>query len=159
MEGEVIEIEALKLVGMEVSTSFAADKTAQLWSSFMPQRKLIKNALSTDLYSVNLYPSVFSLENFSPQQEFTKWAVVPVSSHNEVPSEMKAYQIEAGKYARFKHIGPAHTFPKTMAFILGEWLPQNNLEVDDRPHFEVLQPGYNPMDKNAKEWVYIPVKC
>lgn len=95
---------------------------------------------------------------FSPTKLFEKWAAVEVSSFDAIPDGMASYNLKGGKYAVFIHRGLASSAPRTMGYIFGEWLPDSGYELDDREHFEVLPPGYNPLDDNAQEEVWIPVK-
>ena len=34
----------------------------------------------------------------------------------------------------------------------------NQFEVDNRPHFEIFDDTYNPLDENAQEEIWIPIK-
>ena len=45
-----------------------------------------------------------------------------------------------------------------MKHIFGRWLPQSEYELDDREHFELLPEGYSPVDPEAEEEVWIPIK-
>jgi len=45
-----------------------------------------------------------------------------------------------------------------MRYIFGEWLPKSGYTLDDREHFEILFEGYNPVDSEATEDIYIPVR-
>lgn len=45
-----------KLVGRHLSMSLAQNKTHELWKSFMPDLKTIKNRLGTELISMQVYP-------------------------------------------------------------------------------------------------------
>jgi AraC family transcriptional regulator len=58
----------------------------------------------------------------------------------------------------FIHIGQASTFPKTMQYIFGSWLPESEYTLDSREHFEVLPAQYDPRDPDAREDVWIPIK-
>lgn len=43
-------------------------------------------------------------------------------------------------------------------YIFGTWLPASGYVLDDRPHFEVLGPGYRPDDPEAEEDIFIPIR-
>lgn len=78
--------------------SFADYRISELWASFMPRRKEIKNNLTNDLISLVIY----SPDNFltvKPDNEFERWAAVEVDTFDEVPSEMDTYIIISGLYA------------------------------------------------------------
>lgn len=71
--------------------------------------------------------------------------------------EMDTYVLKGGTYAVFTHVGPASAFKKSMQYIFEEWLPSSGYKIDDREHFELLEEGYNPMDENATEEIWIPI--
>ena len=138
---------------MEMSLS--NNKTGELWQQFMPRRSEVKNRTTTDFISMQRYGEGW---NFSPTAIFEKWATVEVTSFDEVPSKMETYLLEGGEYAVFAHKGPASEAPKTMQYIFGQWLPESKYNLDNREHFEVLPEGYNPIDPQAEEEIWIPIK-
>jgi AraC family transcriptional regulator len=95
---------------------------------------------------------------FKPSALFEKWAAVEVVNHEDIPDGMEPYFLDGGKYAVFIHEGPASAAPETMQYIFGRWLPESEYELDNREHFEILPEGYNPVDPNAREEVWIPIK-
>ena len=158
MEPRIEVLNKKKLIGKHMTMSFAANKTALLWKSFMPRRKEIINTLSTDLISLQLYDNSFSFTEFNPDKEFEKWAAVEVTSFSNVPNEMETYTLPGGLYAVFLHKGAAATGTKTFGFIFGEWLPKSIYSLDDRPHFEILGDKYKNDDPESEEEIWIPIK-
>ena len=146
-----------KLIGMHMTMSLAENKTAALWRSFMPRRNEVVGRTSTDYISMQVYGASLA-SPFSPTTMFEKWAVVEVESFDNIPEGMEAYSLSGGEYAVFIHEGPAHRAPQTMGYIFGKWIPESDYEVDEREHFEVLPEGYDPLDENAREEVWIPIK-
>jgi len=138
---------------MEMSLS--NNKTAELWQKFMPRRAETKNRVTADFISMQKYGDNW---NFSPDLLFEKWAAVEVSSFDEVPADMETYLLKGGNYAVFTHHGPASTAFKTMQYIFSDWLPKSSFELDHREHFEILPAGYSPVDPEAKEEIWIPIK-
>lgn len=61
-----------KLIGKRQSTSLAINQTFKLWQSFMPRRKEIKNNLTTELFSMQVYPQLFDFTFFNLRVEFEK---------------------------------------------------------------------------------------
>lgn len=158
MKGARIEIlPAKQLIGKCLEMSQSVNRTAELWRSFMPLRSSILNRIGSYFFSMQVYHDS-ETDHFSSDTPFTKWAVVEVSSLDNVPVGMNSYVIEGGKYAVFVHKGPASTFPNTMAFIFQEWLPNSEYELDSREHFEILEEGYSPTDPDATEEIWIPIK-
>jgi len=43
-------------------------------------------------------------------------------------------------------------------YIYGQWLPNSNYLLDDKPHFEVLGEKYKNNDPNSEEEIWIPIK-
>lgn len=158
MEVRFEDIAEKKLVGMRLTMTYANNRTTELWKGFMPKRKGIDNAVSDNLYALQIYPVGAGPMSGNTNTPFEKWAAIEVNRFPALPTGMEKMILPAGKYAVFIHLGPASAFMKTFHFIFNEWLPASEFEVDDRPHFEILPPGYRPDDPLAKEEVWIPLK-
>jgi AraC family transcriptional regulator len=137
--------------------SLIQNTTPQLWKSFMQQRNSIKNAVGSDLYSLQVYDEIY-FDNFNPQTEFTKYALTEVTDFETIPNEMEAFTLESGLYAVFLYQGLPQDFSEVFQYIFHQWLPNSKYELDNRPHFEVLGDKYNPTSENSQEEVWIPVK-
>jgi AraC family transcriptional regulator len=145
-----------KLVGKRIVTTFANNKTIEMWRSFMPRRKEITNNIGTDLYSMQIYPPLF-YQNFNPHTEFEKWATIEVRNFDALPNEMETFTLKSGLYAVFLYKGPASaTAP--FEYIFGDWIPNSNYVVDDRPHFEILGEKYKNDSPDSEEEIWIPIK-
>lgn len=147
-----------KLVGKHLRMSLSNNKTFELWQGFMSKRKEIRNNLTSDLFSMQVFDDSLDFEDFNQDTEFDKWAVVEVADFTEVPDGMSAYLLKGGLYAVFLHIGPASAFRQTFQFIFNTWLPGSGYEVDQREHFEILGSNYKNNDPNSEEEVWIPIK-
>lgn len=150
------QLETTKLVGISLTMSRANDQTPHLWRSFMPRKDKISNRFGTNLMSMQVYPNG-PTQVADPSAEFTKWAVVQVEDFRALPESMASYTLNGGLYAVFDHNGPA-TDLSTVMYIFTEWLPSSDYILDDREHFEVLPADYQPLDPNAREEFWIPVK-
>ena len=148
------EISLIKLVGLHQKMSYANDSTKSLWGAFMPRRKEILNAIENKFYSLQVYPADF-FRSFDIKKEFTKWAGLEVQNENTIPEGMSSFTVPAGKYAVFTHIGPDTSIFQQ---IYGRWIPHSAYELDDRPHFELLDEHYKKGDPNSKEEIWIPIK-
>jgi AraC family transcriptional regulator len=156
-----VRIETLsekKLVGKQLTMSLSNNRTFELWHSFMPRRREIKNVLSTDLLSMQVYDASYNFKDLNPNASFQKWAATEVSDFNNVPSDMETYILEGGVYAVFIHKGPPSAFEETFSYIFGSWLPQSQYELDNREHFELLGEKYKNNDPSSEEEVWIPIK-
>jgi AraC family transcriptional regulator len=158
MSPEIRILAETKLMGKHMKMSYAKNTTSQLWKSFMPTKKLISNAIGSNLHSMQIYPTLFQYENFNPNLEFTKWAAIEVTNFNVIPEGLETYTIKGGLYAVFLHQGPASAFYVTFTKIFTDWLPKSEYEVDDREHFELLGEKYSNTNPNSEEEIWIPIK-
>ena len=147
----------LQLIGSHLPMSYMNNRTAELWRSFMPRRKEVKNVVGTMVYSVQQYSKGF-FNNFSPSNTFEKWAAIEVQSYGEIPDGMERLIIPAGLYAVFHYKGSSSEGPKVFQYILGTWLPGSEYVLDDRPHFEILGERYKNDHPDSEEDICIPIK-
>ncbi|MFT3885638.1 MAG: GyrI-like domain-containing protein [Flavobacteriales bacterium] len=143
-------------VGLHTRASFATHRPEVLWRRFGPLRRGIANAIGTGRFSMAVYGPGF-FDAFDPHRAFEQWATVEVADAAHVPEGMAVLRA-AGLYAVFIHRGPASDGPRTFRYIFGTWLPASRYEVDQRPHFEVMGPGYDPDAEEAEEALWIPVR-
>ncbi len=156
MTPEIKTLTEKKLTGRRLTMSLAANRTGELWGAFMPRLKEIANRVSGELLSMAVYkPGHF--ENFSPANEFEKWAAVEVSDFSKVPEGMEPFVLPGGLYAVFHYKGSSAD-PGIFQYIFGTWLPGSGYALDDRPHFEVLGDKYRNNDPESEEDIWIPVK-
>ncbi|HNP19456.1 MAG TPA: GyrI-like domain-containing protein [Fulvivirga sp.] len=146
----------IKLVGMFKKMTPARDTTKELFRGLMPRKKEI-NALNPKIYCLQLY-DVIGFDDFNENTQFVKWGAVEVADFSLIPEGMSSLVLEAGKYAVFIHHGRASAFHKTWTLIFDSWLPSSGYSLDSRPHFQLLPPNYNPVDPNAEEEVWVPIK-
>lgn len=158
MEPEIKTIQAKKTIGFSIKTTMANDQTLKIWQQLMPRLKEVKNAVSADLFSLQVYNGE-TFEEFTPNTEFTKYALVEVKNYDFVPEGFEKFEIPAGDYAVFIHKGASVDFPKTSQYIYGEWIPNSEYILDEKPHFAVMGDQYlgheNP---ETEEEVWVPIK-
>lgn len=146
-----------KFVGKKITMSFSNNKTFELWRSFMPRRKEIQHTIGTDLYSIEIFAPLF-FTNFNPNALFEKWAALEVSDFKNIPGGMESIVSPKGLYVVFIHKGPASNGPGTYQYIFGNWIPNSDYEVDNRPHFAVMGEKYKKDDPQSEEELWIPIK-
>jgi AraC family transcriptional regulator len=151
------QLAAKKLVGHQLSMSFSKNLTPQLWRGFMPHRDTIKQSVSNDLFSLQVYPPNF-FKTFNPETPFTKWAAKEVSDFSIIPSGMESFELQAGLYAVFQYKGDASDAAEFFRHIIGVWLPHSEYALDNRPHFEILGATYQHGSPDSEEEIWIPVK-
>jgi AraC family transcriptional regulator len=145
-----------KLIGKKMKMTITADKTHKLWKSFMMQRSEIKNNLSNNLLSIQLYTTNFS--DFTITTPFTKWAAIEVANFDPVPDGMETFILPPGLYAVFQYKGSPKDYAPTFQYIFGTWFLDSIYEVDDRPHFEVLGEKYKNDSPDSEEEIWVPVR-
>ena len=157
MEPKIQMLKPKMLVGVRNRMSMRGDTTRNLWSTFMPRRSEVRNRVSDEYISMQVYEEPEGVP-LTDDSEFDKWAVVEVSKVEALPEGMETYNLAGGLYAVFLHEGPARAAPKTFQYIFGQYLPNSDYEVDSREHFEVLREGYDPDDPGAREFVWVPIR-
>jgi len=156
MQPRIENLKQKKFVGKRLTMSLADNKTGELWKSFMPKRREITNNLTNDLISMQVYkPNHFA--EFSPTNEFVKWATVEVVDFDNVPSDLETISLTGGLYAVFDYKGSSAD-SSVFQYIFGTWLPNSDYLLDDRPHFEVLGEKYKNADPNSEEEIWIPIR-
>lgn len=150
-------INTKKLVGNSIEMSLIDNKTFELFSGFMPNKKNIQNTNGQDIYEVSVY-NTDHFKKFNPNTTFEKWATVEVSEFTDIPDGMKTKTIEGGLYAVFNYKGLAKDFGTLMRAIFTEWLPTSGYVLDARAHFNVLGDKYKHNHPDSEEEVWIPIK-
>lgn len=156
MTPRIVTANEKKLIGKRLIMSFADYKVSELWKNFMPRREEINNSISNDLISMTVYNPTHFL-NFSPSNEFEKWAVTEVSDFDNVPSGMETFILTGELYAVFDYKG-LNTDHSIFRYIYGEWIPRSDYDLDNRPHFEILGDKYKNGDPESEEEIWIPIK-
>ncbi len=144
-----------KLIGLNLSFSYANYRVAELWSGFMPRRNEIQDPIGIELYNIQINPENF---DFNPHTPFVKWAARAVSSIDFVPDGMEAIEIPEGLYAVFQYKGNQSGAASFFNQIYSVWLPNSGYVLDNRPQFEVLGEKYKNNDPNSEEEIWIPIK-
>lgn len=156
MKPRIERLKEKKLVGIKTSMSLVQNKTFQLWSQFGPRIKDIQNRTSQDRISMQIYDSSY-YQNFSPSNQFEKWATVEVDNFDNIPEMMETYTLKGGLYAVFDYKGSSAD-SSIFQYIFLEWLPHSSYDIDQRPHFEILGKRYKNNDPNSEEEIWIPIK-
>lgn len=156
MQARILQLQEKKLIGLKLKMSVANNKTGQLWGQFGPRIKEIKNRVSEDKISMQIYRPLY-FQNFNPNSEFEKWAVVEVQDLDSVPSGLETTILQGGLYAVFDYKGLS-TDSSVFQYIFTKWIPQSGYTIDDRPHFEVLGAKYKNNDPRSEEEIWIPIK-
>jgi AraC family transcriptional regulator len=157
MEHRIELLAEKKLVGKHLCMSLANNRTGELWRSFMMERNEIRNAVGTDLYSMQVHDPAY-FQNFDVANPFEKWATTEVSDFDAIPPGMESFLLPAGMYAVFHYKGLPEEGAKAFQYIFTTWLPQSGYVLDNRPHFELLGEKYKNGSADSEEEIWIPVK-
>lgn len=157
-EPEIITIKERKLVGMKIRTSLSEGKTFELWNTFKPRVNEILNRKNSAYYSIQLFDEDLTFDQLTPQTFFEKWAAVEVESAEDLQEGFEQFTLSSGKYARFIHKGTPEAFSETSKYIFGHWLPNSEYQLDNRPHFEIMDETYQVESPESEEEVYIPIQ-
>ena len=106
IQPKIESIEKRIFIGQFQEMSMTNNKTFQLFSQFMPRKKEILNQKGKAVFDLILYPKNYFLA-FNPAKTFVKWALMEVSTIDEVPEGMRSFVLEGGRYAVFKQKGLA----------------------------------------------------
>lgn len=158
MQPAITRIEAIHVTGMRKTMSFSNDLTMPLWQGFGPRIKDIPNRANGN--RINLTNYLYPVSHYfnEPMLSFERWAAVEVNDFSEMVHGLETFIIPAGLYAVFEHRGTVQEFEDAMGYIYTKWMPEQGWQTDDRPHFEIMGPGYRQGDSNASETVFVPVK-
>ncbi|GEC79526.1 GyrI-like domain-containing protein [Flavobacterium aquatile] len=144
-----------KFIGKNLSFTYVDYRTFELWSSFMPRRKEIKNVIGNEVYNIQINPKDF---DFKPNTPFVKWAAVAVTNFDYIPDEMETLVMEEGLYAVFNYKGDQTNAAAFFNSIYTEWLPSSGYQLDSRPQFEILGEKYKNDSSESEEEIWIPIK-
>jgi len=158
-EPRIETIGPVSLVGKRLTMTFAADRTAELWRSFMPHRNRIGNRLNDDLISMQIYDPSTDFTAFHPGIAYEKWAAVEVLENDDVIDGMETCVLSGGLHAVFIYQGPPSAFAPSFQYIVLDWLPRSNYTLDNsRPHFERLGAAYKGEYPESEEEIWIPIR-
>ena len=158
MQPTIVHLKEKILIGSSCKMNFTDNKTSEVWQSFMPRLKEIKNKISANLFSIQLYNDDYNFKQFHPSAYFTKWAATEVLCIDDVPANMETLIIPQGLYAVFLHKG-SNADNSTFQYIFQTWLPNSTQYLlDNRPHFEILGEKYKNNNSFSEEEIWIPIK-
>ncbi len=157
MNPKIETLQKKKLVGNNLEMSLIDNKTFELFSSFMPNKKNIQNTIGQDIYEISTYDADY-FKSFNPNNPFEKWASLEVSEFGYIPDGMKTHTIEGGLYAVFNYKGMAQDFREFIGAIFMQWIPKSKYLLDSRQHFNVLGDKYKHNHPDSEEEVWIPIK-
>lgn len=149
------QINEFLIIGEKTETSIQNDNTFHLWNQFIPKIKTIPNRKGDYFVSMQLYdPDFFHI--FTPDRKYEKWAAVEVHDLHPAHSHFHQFTIPGGFYAVFTRDGSLES-RQVFYHMYTVWLKNSCYELDNRPHFEILDKDYK-VNENEKEEVFIPIR-
>jgi len=149
MEPKFVSLPAFTLVGMMMRVKPQGKVPGQLWDEFGPRMDEIRHVTG----SAMSYGLTDNMDMGSG--EFDYMAAMQVSSAEDIPTGMTAYDVPAQTYAVFPCTIP--TLRDVFDQIYGVWLPSSGYARTDGPELELYGETFDPRDPAAVFGVYIPV--
>ncbi len=146
----IVERSEFTVVGLRYRGRNENNEIPQMWEAFHPRISEIKSMV-TDRLAYGI-----SADMDQSTGEFDYIAGFEVSSAEEVPEGMVAFEVPGGKYAVF-----TTTLPKigeTFQNAYHAWLPEAGHQPTGGPEFELYDEQFDPQDPNSTFDLYIPVK-
>lgn len=150
MEPKFVSLPAFTLVGMKMRVKPQGKVPGQLWDEFGPRMGEIKHVASPDV----AYGLTDNMDMGSG--EFDYMAAMQVSSAEDTPPGMTAYNVPAQTYAVFPCTIP--TLREVFDQIYGVWLPSSGYVRTAGPELELYDETFDPRDPAAVFEVYIPIQ-
>lgn len=119
------------------------------WEAFVPRASEIKNAGPVPFFGVSW--------NTQANCDFDYLTGLEIYGSEELPSDMIAMTLPAGRYAVFSHTGHVSALPKTIDCIWTKWVPDCGLAIAKSPCFELYTSEFNPMTGMGGMEVWIPI--
>jgi AraC family transcriptional regulator len=149
MEIRIVERGAFAIVGLKYRGKNEHNEIPQLWQALGPRTGEITHlADDTAAYGINA----------NMDMETGEWDYVAgfeVSSAEDVPQGMVAFEVPAAKYAVFAttlpHVG------ETFQNAYHVWLPQAGYQHSGGPEFELYDERFEVQDPTSEFDLYIPV--
>ena len=157
MEARIISRAETSVVGMKKEMSLMHDQTFVLWNQFMSRRQEIKNNKNAELISMTEYRGGMSLQHFTPQTIFDKWACVEVNDNKELPEGFESKMLPETLYAVFTYRGKAEGAGNFFRKIFTEWLPNSGYQLGEGPHLAIMGEKYKGNVEDSEEEIFIPI--
>jgi AraC family transcriptional regulator len=149
MEIKIVERSPFTVVGLKVRGKNESNEIPQMWRVLGPRTGEIENMVDdTAAYGISANVDMET-------GEFDYIAGFEVSSAEDVPKGMVAFDVPGGKYAVF-----TTTLPKigeTFDQAYHTWLPQAGHQSTGGPEFELYDERFDPQDPKSEFGLYIPI--
>ncbi len=156
MDVKIMEIDAMKVIGMEVVTTQKNNSIPQLWDKFNQRCREIQN-IATDNVCIGVCPHV-NMKDFDENSEFTYIAGMIVRNFDHVPKGMVTMEIPAQKYAVATHKGTLDTLMDTYNYLYTDWLKNSEYELSPSAEIEWYDHRFKFGCEDSELDLYIPIR-
>jgi AraC family transcriptional regulator len=84
-------------------------------------------------------------------------AATAVTAVGKIPEGFVAFELPAGKYAKFAHRGPAQNVDHTVSYAYSTWLAQSEYRHTYAPDLEIYGRDCHPTSPDSVLYYAIPI--
>ncbi|NQZ30089.1 MAG: AraC family transcriptional regulator [Oceanospirillaceae bacterium] len=128
-----------------------ADKLPQLWGAFVPRMGEIKHSIANVAYGI-----IQQEKGNTDLLEY--YAVVEVTSIDQLPAGMISLEIPQSTYAKFVHKGKVTNINNTINYIYSSWLLQSNRRHSYAADIEIYGSEFIPDSDQSVTHYAIPIE-
>ena len=156
---EIVELDAMKVVGMSSLINSKSNLIGKLWLRFMPRGKEVQHvSMEKTAFGVSFGMEMLSPDSTPPEYEFMHLVGYPVSSTDDVPEGMSYKNVPAHKYAKFTHKGPLSKLGGTYNEIFAQWLPASGEEyAPSGCDLEWYDERFKHEEEDSEFDIYVPI--
>lgn len=126
------------------------EQLAPLWQGFLAHLSEIENRVSDYCYGV--------VRQEAPGSERLEYhAATAVTAVGQLPEGFVAFELPAGKYAKFAHRGPAQDVNHTVNYVYSTWLAQSEHRHTYAADLEIYGADYHPTSADSVLHYAIPI--
>lgn len=146
-------IPGFRLRGISITNSLREDNTHELWKNFILNLKRSSITTESRKFNIRQYPDSY-FNNIDLDRKFISIAAIESIHLGRDILDLGYFDIPPGTYAVFTYNANLVAADEFFKSIFTKILSKAKLEIDTRPHFEIL----HEFENSAIETVFIPVK-
>jgi len=128
-----------------------AERLVPLWQDFLSHLSEIEHRVTDYCYGV--------VRQEAPGGERLEYhAATAVTAIGKVPEGFVAFDLPAGKYAKFAHRGPAQNVNHTVNYAYSTWLAQSEHRHSYAADLEIYGADYHPTSPDSVLYYAIPIE-